>query len=121
MSIRKEHFVNLLFECSLSSLNNIFRYALESIKYGKFSTKSDVWSFGVTLWEMFSYGEEPIIPGVKDDDLLFNLEKGVRLGCPGTCPVDIYHFMLSCWQSDSHGRPTFTNIREQIDELKEKS
>ncbi|XP_067143590.1 tyrosine-protein kinase JAK2-like [Centruroides vittatus] len=96
-------------------------YALESILHLKFSHKSDVWSFGITLWEMFSYGENPIIPGISDTKLAEALQKGTRLGCPQSCPVEIYRLMIECWDSDSHKRPSFSDIREQIEDLRKSS
>ncbi|XP_013776331.1 tyrosine-protein kinase JAK2-like [Limulus polyphemus] len=94
-------------------------YSPESINLGKFSHKSDVWSFGVTLWEMFSFGENPQIDGVKDNELAEALNQGKRLCCPKNCPVYVYQLMLSCWQGESQERPNFSNIRNQIEDLKE--
>ncbi|XP_023229778.1 tyrosine-protein kinase JAK2-like [Centruroides sculpturatus] len=96
-------------------------YALESILHLKFSHKSDVWSFGITLWEMFSYGKNPIIPGISDTKLAEALQKGTRLCCPESCPVEIYRLMIECWDSDSHKRPSFSDIREQIEDLRKSS
>lgn len=93
-------------------------YAPESIMRLKFSHKSDVWSFGITLWEMFSYGENPAIPGISDTKLAEALQKGRRLCCPQSCPLEVYRLMKECWESDSHKRPSFSNIREQIEELR---
>ncbi|XP_076338482.1 ephrin type-A receptor 4a-like [Tachypleus tridentatus] len=94
-------------------------YSPESINLGKFSHKSDVWSFGVTLWEMFSFGENPQIDGVKDNELAEALNQGKRLCCPKNCPVYVYRLMLSCWQGESQERPDFSSIRNQIEDLKE--
>lgn len=89
-------------------------YAPESILYGKFSSKSDVWSYGVTLWEMFSYGEDPVIQGVTQESLGSELLGGKRLACPPDCPTDLYQLMLLCWATDAHQRPSFARIKERV-------
>lgn len=97
-------------------------YAPETIRHWKFTFKSDVWSFGVTLWEMFSYGEEPIIEGCKDDELLQTLESGKRLRCPSTCSVCIYtHLMRKCWEEVDEQRPDFAQLLTDIRELYDNS
>lgn len=92
-------------------------YAPESILYGKFSTKSDVWSYGVTLWEMFSYGEDPVIQGVTQENLGNELLQGKRLACPADCPANLYQLMLLCWASDAHKRPEFRKIKDMVHNL----
>lgn len=92
-------------------------YAPESILYGKFSTKSDVWSYGVTLWEMFSYGEDPVIQGVTQENLGNELLQGKRLACPTDCPADLYQLMLLCWANDAHKRPEFRKIKDMVHSL----
>ena len=99
------------------------RYAPESLRDGKFSTRSDVWSYGVTLFEMFSLGEDPQLPALveKSTDqalLLAALDSGSRLPCPGQCPQNIYVTLISpCWSHESHSRPTFTTICHTITDL----
>ncbi|KAM7285961.1 tyrosine-protein kinase JAK2 [Ixodes scapularis] len=92
-------------------------YAPESILYGKFSTKSDVWSYGVTLWEMFSYGEDPVIQDVTQENLGAELLDGKRLPCPPGCPTDIYRLMQLCWTTDSHQRPGFAQVKNFVRDL----
>lgn len=92
-------------------------YAPESILYGKFSTKSDVWSYGVTLWEMWTYGDDPAIPDVAQEALGSELLEGKRLPCPEKCPLDVYRLMLLCWTTDSHQRPSFTDIKGFVRDL----
>ncbi|KAH6939297.1 hypothetical protein HPB50_016923 [Hyalomma asiaticum] len=92
-------------------------YAPESILFGKFSSKSDVWSYGVTLWEMFSYGEDPVIQGVTQENLGNELLLGKRLACPAECPANLYQLMLLCWASDSHSRPQFSKIKDMVHNL----
>ncbi|XP_037528394.2 tyrosine-protein kinase SYK [Rhipicephalus sanguineus] len=84
-------------------------YAPECIYFFKFSTKSDVWSFGVTLWEAMSYGERPY-QGLAGQSILAMLESGKRLEQPDDCPERVYQLMQSCWQYKPDDRPTFTEI-----------
>lgn len=100
-------------------------YAPETLQYWIFTFKSDVWSFGITLWEMFSYGQEPIIEDCKADDvteLLNTLESGKRLCCPGSCSVRIYtHLMKRCWESHPADRPDFTQLVSEIKDIYDNS
>ncbi|KAK9719328.1 Protein tyrosine and serine/threonine kinase [Popillia japonica] len=98
-------------------------YAPESLEEGKFSTCSDVWSYGVTLWEMFSYGQEPKlavsdgkkVEGQEQQALLKALQSGARYPCPSMCKQAIYASIIHpCWEYDPHARPTFTTICDQI-------
>ncbi|XP_033227086.1 tyrosine-protein kinase Shark isoform X2 [Belonocnema kinseyi] len=86
-------------------------YAPESYNYGKFTHASDVWSYGVTLWEMFSYGEVPYGDrlGVHVIELV---QKGERLQKPETCPTDVYKIMQQCWSYEPELRPTFKDLLE---------
>ncbi|CAK9807573.1 Tyrosine-protein kinase hopscotch [Anthophora plagiata] len=107
------------------------RYAPESIRDGKFSTRSDVWSFGVTMYETFGLGEEPRLPGLDTSterlqneqekgstELLAALERGTRLPCPSTCPQAIYvKLMYPCWHLQSHQRPDFASLCKDIRDL----
>lgn len=106
-------------------------YAPESIRDGKFSTRSDVWSFGVTMYETFGFGEEPRLPGLDSSterlqneqekgstELLAALERGTRLPCPSTCPQTIYvKLMYPCWHLQSHQRPDFATLCKDIKDL----
>ncbi|XP_033312196.1 tyrosine-protein kinase hopscotch isoform X1 [Bombus bifarius] len=106
-------------------------YAPESIRDGKFSTRSDVWSFGVTMYETFGFGEEPRLPGLDSSidrlqneqekgstELLAALERGTRLPCPSTCPQAIYvKLMYPCWHLQSHQRPDFATLCKDIKDL----
>ncbi|XP_067002399.1 tyrosine-protein kinase hopscotch [Anabrus simplex] len=99
-------------------------YAPESLRDGKFSPCSDVWSYGVTLYEMFSFGEDPCLPAYNNDEhdqskLLEAIERGARLPCPATCPQMIYvRLMCPCWQAKTHERPSFTELCREIEELR---
>ncbi|XP_054708418.1 tyrosine-protein kinase SYK-like [Uloborus diversus] len=88
-------------------------YAPECIYYFKFSNKSDVWSYGITLWEALSYGEKPY-KGMIGRDILRMFEHNERLGKPELCPDSVYNLMRKCWQYKSEDRPSFTEVYEML-------
>uniref|UniRef100_A0A2C9JF25 Tyrosine-protein kinase n=1 Tax=Biomphalaria glabrata TaxID=6526 RepID=A0A2C9JF25_BIOGL len=90
-------------------------YAPESVNFGHFSHASDVWSYGVTLWEMFSYGGAPFedMTGV---EVIKFIEDGNRLNRPEKCPDVVYEVMLKCWSAKPVDRPTFTWLNKHFDE-----
>uniref|UniRef100_A0A8D2KSM0 Tyrosine-protein kinase n=1 Tax=Varanus komodoensis TaxID=61221 RepID=A0A8D2KSM0_VARKO len=71
-------------------------YAPECILYRKFSSKSDVWSYGVTMWEAFSYGQKPY-KKMKGPEVMAFIEEGKRMECPPKCPPEMYKLMQQCW------------------------
>ncbi|XP_018609252.1 activated CDC42 kinase 1-like isoform X2 [Scleropages formosus] len=86
--------------------------APESLKTRTFSHASDTWMFGVTLWEMYTYGQEPWL-GLNGSQILHKMDKeGERLPKPEDCPQDIYNVMLQCWAQKPDDRPTFMALRE---------
>ncbi|XP_038207977.1 tyrosine-protein kinase Shark isoform X1 [Zerene cesonia] len=84
-------------------------YAPESYNYGTFSHASDVWSYGVTLWEMFSYGKQPY-GDMRGTEVIQLVESGERLERPDDCPDEIYQVMLDCWAYTPDARPTFSKL-----------
>nr|XP_022913814.1 tyrosine-protein kinase hopscotch [Onthophagus taurus] len=97
-------------------------YAPESLNEGKFSTKSDVWSYGVTLWEMFSYGEEPKLADEsksgepEQQQILKLLQDGIRYPCLTQFPRLTYIRVIHpCWAYTPKERPTFTTICKNIE------
>lgn len=85
--------------------------APESLKRRKFTHASDVWMFGVTLWEMLTFGEEPWV-GLKGSEILRKIDKeGERLHEPEATPPEMYQLMLRCWACDPSERPTFASLR----------
>ncbi|XP_072034421.1 epidermal growth factor receptor-like isoform X2 [Amphiura filiformis] len=87
--------------------------ALECIQYRRFSHKSDVWSFGVTLWELMTFGGKPY-EGVRARDVPDLLEKGERLPQPAICTIDVYMLMVKCWLLDEESRPSFKQMSEEL-------
>jgi len=89
--------------------------ALEIILYDsyKYTSKCDAWSFGITLWELFSYGVTPY-PGMSNQEAVNFLRKGERLECPNNCPSSIYTLMLQCWKENPDDRPSFEQIFDVI-------
>ncbi|KAK3550267.1 hypothetical protein QTP86_021325 [Hemibagrus guttatus] len=71
-------------------------YAPECMNFFKFSCKSDVWSFGVLMWEAYSYGQKPY-KGMKGNEVIQMIESGERMAAPANCPSEMYNLMLKCW------------------------
>ncbi|TKS70269.1 Ephrin type-A receptor 6 [Collichthys lucidus] len=90
--------------------------APEAIAYGKFSSASDVWSFGIVMWEVMSYGERPYWE-MSNQDVILSIEEGYRLPAPMGCPVTLHQLMLHCWQKESSQRPRFNNVLSFLDKL----
>uniref|UniRef100_A0A914XS45 non-specific protein-tyrosine kinase n=1 Tax=Plectus sambesii TaxID=2011161 RepID=A0A914XS45_9BILA len=82
----------------------------------QFSHASDVWSFGVTVWEIFSYGEEPWC-GYRGPEILQRITNGETLAKPTCCPKELYELMLQCWSITPEQRPRFLALKDLIKEL----
>ncbi|XP_078679210.1 hepatocyte growth factor receptor-like isoform X1 [Branchiostoma floridae x Branchiostoma belcheri] len=89
--------------------------ALESLLDATYTTKSDVWSFGVLMWELAMRGVKPY-PDVDNFDLAMYLQRGRRLKQPKYCPDHIYTIMQQCWQEDPDLRPTFDDLVTRLSE-----
>ncbi|XDV18463.1 hypothetical protein PO909_024156 [Leuciscus waleckii] len=88
--------------------------APESLRVGSFSHASDVWMFGVTLWEMFTYCEEPWL-GLSSRQILCRVEReGERLERPPDCPQELYSVMRKCWACSPADRPTFSQLTTMV-------
>ncbi|KAL8574212.1 hypothetical protein ACOMHN_066395 [Nucella lapillus] len=80
--------------------------APEVLSYNKHSTRADVWSFGVVLMEIFTYGKEPY-EGMPSKEAFESVQQGYRMLRPDACPPEVYDVILSCWQTNCHSRPSF--------------
>uniref|UniRef100_A0A7N8YH64 Receptor protein-tyrosine kinase n=1 Tax=Mastacembelus armatus TaxID=205130 RepID=A0A7N8YH64_9TELE len=87
--------------------------ALESILFRRYTHQSDVWSYGVTIWEMMSYGAEPYAT-MRPQEVPDLLEKGERLSQPQICTIDVYMVMVKCWMIDENVRPTFKELASEF-------
>jgi receptor tyrosine kinase-like orphan receptor 1 len=85
----------------------------ESILYGKFTTESDVWSFGVVLWEVYSYGLQPYY-GYSNQEVIEMIRSRQLLPCPQECPSRMYSLMMECWHEAPVRRPNFTEIHSRL-------
>uniref|UniRef100_A0A3Q3GH83 Tyrosine-protein kinase n=1 Tax=Labrus bergylta TaxID=56723 RepID=A0A3Q3GH83_9LABR len=88
-------------------------YAPECINYFKFSSKSDVWSFGVLMWEAYSYGQKPY-KGMKGNDVMQMIESGQRMDTPLNCPPEMYDLMRNCWTYKADERPGFSVVEMRL-------
>ncbi|KAM8712566.1 hypothetical protein ACLKA7_012978 [Drosophila subpalustris] len=88
----------------------------ESINFRRFTTASDVWMFGVCIWEILMLGVKPF-QGVKNSDVITKLENGERLPLPPNCPPRLYSLMSQCWAYEPLKRPNFKRIKETLCEI----
>ncbi|CAH8640557.1 unnamed protein product [Schistosoma rodhaini] len=87
--------------------------APEAVRDRLFTTKSDVWSFGILLWEIYSYGRIPY-PRMMANQVLRHIESGYRMKSPEDCPSTVYALMLRMWQSEPSNRPSFVEILREL-------
>lgn len=92
--------------------------APESINFRRFTSASDVWMFGVCMWEILMYGVKPF-QGVKNNDVIGRIENGERLPMPTNCPPTLYSLMTKCWAYDPSRRPRFTELKAQLSTILE--
>ena len=88
----------------------------EAAMYNKFSIKSDVWSFGILLMELVTFGCVPY-PGMSNAEMLQELEQGYRMPCPPDIPERLYAIMLDCWKTNAVDRPTFKALQWRLEVL----
>ncbi|KAM9367658.1 tyrosine-protein kinase SYK isoform 1-T1 [Phaethornis superciliosus] len=88
-------------------------YAPECMNFYKFSSKSDVWSFGVLMWEAFSYGQKPY-KGMKGGEVAQMIERGERMERPEVCPTEVYDLMKLCWTYSVDDRPGFGAVELRL-------
>lgn len=93
--------------------------AVESLADRVFTVKSDVWAFGVTMWEIATRGMTPY-PGVQNHEIYDYLLEGNRLKQPNDCLDELYDIMFSCWSNEPVDRPDFTQVRKRLETLSAK-
>uniref|UniRef100_A0A673KAZ7 receptor protein-tyrosine kinase n=1 Tax=Sinocyclocheilus rhinocerous TaxID=307959 RepID=A0A673KAZ7_9TELE len=92
--------------------------AMESLNYSVYTTKSDVWSFGVLLWEIVSLGGTPYC-GMTCAELYEKLPQGYRMEQPRNCDDEVYELMRQCWRDRPYERPPFSQISVQLNRMQE--
>lgn len=90
--------------------------APEAVLHRRFTIKSDVWSFGILIYEVITYGSFPY-PGMNNALVLKDLKRGSRMWRPIGCPESLYTIMRNCWKGDAELRPTFETLQWQLDEF----
>nr|KAF6504910.1 EPH receptor A10 [Rousettus aegyptiacus] len=90
--------------------------APETLQFGHFSSASDVWSFGVVMWEVMAFGERPYWD-MSGQDVIKAVEDGFRLPPPRNCPSPLHRLMLDCWQKDPGERPRFSQIHSILSKM----
>ncbi|XP_077097972.1 ephrin type-B receptor 4b [Siphateles boraxobius] len=90
--------------------------APEAIAFRKFTSASDVWSYGIVMWEVMSFGERPYWD-MSNQDVINAIEQDYRLPAPPECPASLHQLMLDCWQKERSSRPRFCAIVSALDRL----
>lgn len=90
--------------------------APEAANHYRFSVKSDVWSFGILLTEIVTYGRVPY-PGMTNTEVLQQVQNGYRMPCPDKCPHALYSIMLRCWSANEMDRPTFDTLQWELEDF----
>lgn len=90
--------------------------APEAINYGSFTIKSDVWSFGILIYEIVTFGRIPY-PGMSNSDVMTALQRGYRMPCVENCPDELYQVMCNCWKDKAEDRPTFEHLQGFLEDF----
>jgi len=91
--------------------------APEALRHAQFSNKSDMWSFGILLWEIYSFGRVPY-PRIPLNDVVKHVENGYQMEAPEGCPAQVFNIMKDAWNLDSEKRPTFVKARDSLEKFK---
>ncbi|XP_051880168.1 tyrosine-protein kinase Fyn isoform X2 [Pristis pectinata] len=89
--------------------------APEAALYGRFTIKSDVWSFGILLTELVTKGRVPY-PGMNNREVLEQVERGYRMASPQDCPSSLHELMIQCWKKEPEERPTFEYLQAFLED-----
>ncbi|XP_051835351.1 tyrosine-protein kinase HCK isoform X1 [Antechinus flavipes] len=90
--------------------------APEAINFGSFTIKSDVWSFGILLMEIVTYGRIPY-PGMSNPEVIRSLDRGYRMPRTENCPEELYSIMTRCWMNKPEDRPTFEYLQSVLEDF----
>jgi fyn-related kinase len=90
--------------------------APEAMAFNKYSIKSDVWSFGILLAEIVTYGKKPY-RGLTNREVVQKLDEGFRMPKPSGCPDGIYDIMMDCWKTEPVDRPTFESLMFRLEDF----
>merc|ERR1711894_632608 len=104
------------YEARVGARFPIKRTAPEAANYSRFSIKSDVWSFGILLTELVTFGRIPY-PGMTNAEVLHQVEHGYRMQSPQGCAPALYDIMLECWHKDPMKRPTFETLQWKLEDF----
>ncbi|CAG5127528.1 unnamed protein product [Candidula unifasciata] len=105
-------------DLSLSSQKFPIKWtAPESLRHNSFTNKSDMWSFGILLWEIYSFGRVPY-PRIPLADVVMHVERGYRMEAPEGCPAEIYVIMKHAWELRPEDRPTFNEVLSKLNNLR---
>ena len=85
----------------------------EVLNYTRFSSKSDIWAFGVLCWEVFTCGEMPY-GRAKNPEVVDMVQRGQVLERPKACPIEVYEAMRLCWAQKPDDRPSFRGLKEEL-------
>ena len=114
-NVLQKHYTKTLL--SLSFLQFPIKWtAPEAALYNRFTIKSDVWSFGILLYEILTYGRFPY-PGMSNYEVLEKVPQGYRMPPPSGCPDSLYQIMMECWRDDPSMRPTFETLQWKMEEF----
>ncbi|KAM4522079.1 tyrosine-protein kinase FRK [Odontesthes bonariensis] len=90
--------------------------APEAIHNNKFTSKSDVWSFGILLYEIMTFGQMPY-PAMTNYQVIQQVPQGYRMPCPPNCPKVLYGIMTDCWKKNEQDRPTFETLQWKLEDF----
>ncbi|MGH0169760.1 UNVERIFIED_CONTAM: hypothetical protein FKN15_057519 [Acipenser sinensis] len=104
-----------VYEAKLGTKFPVKWTAPEAINLNKFSIKSDVWSFGILLYEIVTFAKTPYA-GLTNYQVIQELAKGYRMPSPAGCPPQLYEIMTECWKDDANERPTFETLQWKLED-----
>lgn len=91
--------------------------APEALNFGTYTSACDVWSYGILMWEVFSFGGTPY-PGLTNSQARDKVDEGYRMSPPEGTPTDIFQLMTRCWEQDARERPRFSEIHQALQDIK---